>query len=609
MVSITTVQVWWPSLLLTAALLLAGCVSPLVTSPEVTVQAALSTPTVEATFTPAPPPINTPQPSRTVTPAEPTPMPTSQSAAVSGRILDQDTSQPIAGATVRVGTATATTDAEGRYTLTGLPPGQYVLSVIHPGYDPGLSSIFTLAAGQEHSLGLTLYASDTSPYPKDPMLTNPLDPNGAPTAEDAGRLAREQGLTGEVVDIRETKLSGEYLVNYKIGDEIRAAVAKINHDVWELTDETDRKWWIIKVCGNLASPLPAQKPIPTPKPTPFPPMAEVVGDELIVRACASEECAEVGTVPPGERVEVFGCLADNSWCGVSWSGVRGWCTERSLRQLAVATVIPSATPVLPTPRPTPTPTVTPTIVAPGEGKIIFVGQDGAIRVINPDGSGETRLTDGSAQDLYPAWSPDGRRIAFSRNFKIYIMDADGSNQTRLTNTNNQEVGPDWSPDGQQIIFSLFESPGKSGIYVMNTDGSGLTRLADGGWPAWSPDGQRIAFSRDPFGLYVVNVDGSGLTRLSNEGTWLDWSPDGEQIAFTSSRHGNQEIYVVNADGSGLTRLTNQPEDDQFPTWSPDGQQIAFGSLRDGGGWHIYVMAADGSGLTLLASGSEPAWSR
>jgi hypothetical protein len=232
---------------------------------------------------------------------------------------------------VSAGTATVATNADGRYALTGLPPGQYVLSVTHPDYDPGLSSIFNLAATEVLEVDLALYAPDTSPYPQDPMLTNPLDPNGAPTKEDAERLARVQGLTGEVVSIRETKLSGEFLVNYKIGDDIRAAVTEVRHEVWELINDAGHKWWIIKVCGNLVSRLPKEAPIATPVPRPLPPLAEVVVDGLTVRTCASDECPEVGTVPPGERVEVFGCLADNSWCEVSWSGVRGWCTGQSLR--------------------------------------------------------------------------------------------------------------------------------------------------------------------------------------------------------------------------------------------------------------------------------------
>jgi hypothetical protein len=175
-----------------------------------------------------------------------------------GRILDQETGQPVVGAKVSAGVTTATTDAQGQYALTGLVPGQYILSATHAEYDPGLSAIFTLAAGQEVSTDLSLFAPDTSPYPQDPMLTNPLDPNGAPTEKEAERLTRLQGLTGQIVSIEETKLVGDFVVNYKRGDVVRAAVAELNHEAWELTDETGRKWWIIRVCGNLASPLPEQ---------------------------------------------------------------------------------------------------------------------------------------------------------------------------------------------------------------------------------------------------------------------------------------------------------------------------------------------------------------
>ena len=69
------------------------------------------------------------------------------------------------------------------------------------------------------------------------MLTNPLDPSGVPTSEEAERLAHLQGLTGKVVSIEESKLRGKWLVNYKSGDDIRAAVADLRHEVWKLTDE------------------------------------------------------------------------------------------------------------------------------------------------------------------------------------------------------------------------------------------------------------------------------------------------------------------------------------------------------------------------------------
>jgi hypothetical protein len=332
-------------MLLALALLLAACGAPSSAPVEVVVRTALPTPTLEPTFTPSPSPTSIPQPSPTATPQ----------SLLSGRILDQDTNQPITGATVRVGTASATTDAEGRYALSGLPPGQYALSVTHPDYDPGLSSIFTLAAGQAHSLDLSLFAPDNSPYPKDPMLTNPLDPNGAPTAEDAERLARLQGLTGEVVDIRETKLSGEYLVNYKIDDDVRDAVAELNHEVWELTDDASRTWWILKVCGNLASPLPAEV-VATPQPQAMPLMAVVNVNELPIRACASQECEALATLAKGTQTEVKGCLGDWSWCQVGLTGGEaGWCRGGEVRFVAAVAGVPVVTEVLPTATPISTP--------------------------------------------------------------------------------------------------------------------------------------------------------------------------------------------------------------------------------------------------------------
>ena len=138
--------------------------------------------------------------------------------------------------------------------------------------------------------------------------------------------------------------------------------------------------------------------------------------------------------------------------------------------------------------------------------------------MNADGSGVTRLIDHDADDLTPAWSPDGRRIAFA-----------SGGRARLD------------------------------IYVM--DASGFTRLTDndGGTPAWSPDGRRIAFTSDRDGnpeIYVMNADGSGVTRLTyNDARDLflndsfpAWSPDGRRIAFHSHRDGNMEIYVMNAAG-------------------------------------------------------------
>jgi dipeptidyl aminopeptidase/acylaminoacyl peptidase len=105
--------------------------------------------------------------------------------------------------------------------------------------------------------------------------------------------------------------------------------------------------------------------------------------------------------------------------------------------------------------------------------------------MNADGSGQTRLTNNSASDYSPAWSPNGTKIAFQSDrdgdAEIYVMDTDGSNQTRLTNNSYHGGGyePTWSPDSRKIAFDSCPN-GYYEIYVMNADGSGQTALTSDG---------------------------------------------------------------------------------------------------------------------------------
>ncbi len=250
-----------------------------------------------------------------------------------------------------------------------------------------------------------------------------------------------------------------------------------------------------------------------------------------------------------------------------------------------------------------------------------------IYVMNADGSGVTNLTNNSAGDGFPSWSPDGARIAFvsdrDGNLEIYVMNADGSGVTNLTNNSAGDGSPSWSPDGARIAFDSDRDGNRDmHIYVMNGDGSDVTNLTKNSSldthtsPSWSPDGQRIAFESDG-DIYVMNADGSDLTRLtrligfSKANMSPSWSPDGQRIAFESNRHGNWDIYVMNPDGSGETKLTKSPANDGSPSWSPDGQHIAFVSDRDGN-WDIYIMDTDGPGVARLtkdpAGDRGPNWS-
>jgi Tol biopolymer transport system component len=266
------------------------------------------------------------------------------------------------------------------------------------------------------------------------------------------------------------------------------------------------------------------------------------------------------------------------------------------------------------------------------GKIAFdTNRDGnqEIYTMNADGSNPTRLTNNTAIDQTPAWSPDGTKIAFvsnrDGNDEIYTMNADGTGiVTRLTNNPAPDGQPAWSPDGNKIAFmSDRDTPLTNEIYTMNANGTGVpSRLtnntADDGDPDWSADGTKIAFHTNRDGnyeIYTMNADGTSPLRHTTHSA-IDQSPDwlwtGTAIAFQSTRFDGitYDIWSVSVPSNSPFQETSDPAStDAHPAWSPDGQKLAFHSNRGGGTLGIYTTSAGGGGgLTNIATnGSNPDW--
>ncbi len=244
-----------------------------------------------------------------------------------------------------------------------------------------------------------------------------------------------------------------------------------------------------------------------------------------------------------------------------------------------------------------------------------------IYLMNINGTNLTKITDSSGRITHFSWSPDGQILVFDLDrdgdSEIYTIKADGTGLTQITSNSFYESDPDWSPDGTEIAY-VSQGSGDYQIYLMNTDGSAVRTLVDGRTPAWSPDGSRIAFSRIDDGIYLIDKDGSNLTRLtdSSQHGWEHypvWSPDGSLILFGSNLHqpgwaAAESIYVMRADGSGIGSLSEVWGMPPY-TWSPDGQWIIY-TQSFGTDTKLYIMDNQGFNVSPLMEdngGLHPLW--
>src|SRR5262245_21871569 len=236
-----------------------------------------------------------------------------------------------------------------------------------------------------------------------------------------------------------------------------------------------------------------------------------------------------------------------------------------------------------------------------------------VLVDTSDATGQPKnLTNHPARDCYPAWSSDGKLIAFASDrdnaANIYVMDASGKSVRAVTKEKTPAgrcYCPSFSPDSKSICYGRVEN-GKAAIHTIHLDGTDDRTIVTDGWdPAWSPDGANIAFGKqvgkaqrlclcDPVGGHVTELRDAdnpmGLTMPA-------WSPDGARIAYSDFANGALELFLINPDGTGRRQLTWAQYANVYPAWSPDGKTLMFVHIDQGGNGYMRINA-DGTHLDV-----------
>lgn len=317
--------------------------------------------------------------------------------------------------------------------------------------------------------------------------------------------------------------------------------------------------------------------------------------------------------------------------GTSVAQATGGRRATATSSIAIITGIPPTNPPAGptwTPAPTitlqPTPTPTATLPPLTGYTLLFVAEDRgnqmpAIFSVGAQG-GEARLVLSANAPVRDVAVSSTGALAYILDQggkpQVAVAEAGGKNPKVITKFGGDYAGtPAWSPDGKKLAF-VANDPGNNELFVADPDGGNLVRLTDNKVedrdPAWSPDGKQIAYASDPTGnkslqLFVIDVASKKFAQLgpvTPKDTYSPvWSPDGKYIAVVSTRDRFEDVYIVNVAVPTDIRLVTYGDGEAIsrnPDWSPDGKYIVFISNRPGGEkFNLFIATPDGKNVQQI----------